>query len=259
MCNPRRVEITLAQDFEQTWEAELSEAVTHTQDVTREVRVVHEVGSELGAPGLQALERVFARAGSGWRSVPGGYRFLVLGGYANYSASDNRLEIVASQSATISATGSATELAKGQLSVTGRMQREVIVYDDGWRGQTLDNQRAAALRDAQPEFQRMVHSGEVRAQFEQQQKEQEEIERARLREHAIADARAQIERQALSLEERAREALGTVRMRCMGAFNRALALAYREAIEAYAQANHASNWRCDDSGDTIQIEFMMER
>ena len=53
--------------------------------------------------------------------------------------------------------------------------------------------------------------------------------------------------------------LETVGVRCRQEFNRVLALAYRDAVLAWARTNGGQDIQCNENGGVIEIEFMAER
>jgi hypothetical protein len=261
MCNPRYVEVKIAQNIERAWQSQIDEVVQLEEDAVREARVERNLATSLGQPVLQALAEVLGQPNLGWIPAPGGFRFEVDGdgGYAFYSVEDCRLEIVASRRAMLTARAAASKPLEGTTSVTVEVSAKGRFYHDNWGGYTEEEARAAASENAQKDFDRIAQSEAHQAQHRQQREAEESRVRDVLRRQASEEAGADLARQQAELEQQARAAMSPVYMRGIGAFNQALAVAYRNAIVAFAKNNNATNLSARDTGNQIEVEFMMER
>lgn len=258
MCNPRRVQVTLTRDMAQAWEREVSRSVALSTQVTGEARVRQPLEDTLGSPVRQALEMLLAQESDGWQETEQGYRYDVEGGYVIYDTDHHVLEIVASLQDQVAAEATATRVISGkhqeQLSTTETGQ----YYDDGWGGrtQTLAEAEARKVAEKALEERERIRLREIAEQAEQDNAES-------VRGQAEAEARQQLEKLAQQrqgdLSHQARQHLDTVGVQCRQAFNGLLAQAYRDAIMAYARRHGAEGLTCQDDGDTVEIEFFMER
>jgi hypothetical protein len=79
------------------------------------------------------------------------------------------------------------------------------------------------------------------------------------RQAAAAELERAIAARRAALAEQAQTHLETVGLHCRQAFNQALALAYRDAILAYARRHGAEGISCRDDDGVLEIEFFVDR
>jgi hypothetical protein len=258
MCNPRRVTTTLTRDLAEAWQREVTRTVELRTRVAGEARIRQPLEAGIGAPALRALQVAIASEDSGWIPVEEGYRHDVEGGYVIYLVDEKALEIVAVLEDEVEARGKASDVLTGEVRERISGEGTATVYDDGWGGWTEERAEQETHRIAEKQLDETA-----RLRVEQAQKEAEEKQEPALRAQAEAAARAELERTARdrrdALARQARERLEAVGLRCRQVFHASLARAYREAILAYARSHGAQNISCQEVGDTIEIEFHVQR
>ncbi|MDJ0837761.1 MAG: molecular chaperone DnaJ [Acidobacteriota bacterium] len=256
MCNPRRVEVTLTRSLSEAWERAVRRTVAMTDRVVGEARVSQPLDTALGVPALRALETALARGVPGWEEVEAGWRHDVDGGYVIYRPEERALEIVATRADEISAEGSAEEVVSGvveeKLSTTTRGR----YYDDGYGGRTEDVARNEATREGNRQLDRLAQS-RVAGARESAEREHGDTVEARAREAAQREWNARAEERRAQLAEAARAHLEAVGVRCRASFHQLLALAYRDAILAYARRQGAEDISCNEEGGVVDIEFRL--
>jgi FtsH ternary system domain X2 len=258
MCNPRRVTTTLTRDLAEAWQREVSRTVELRARVAGEARVRQPLEASIGAPALRALQVALANEGSGWVPVEEGFRRDVEGGYVVYLIDEKALEIVAVMEDEIEVRGGASSILTGEVREQISGEGSAISYDDGWGGRT-----AARAEEESHQIAMQKLDETARRRVLQAQREAEEQQDPALRAKAEEAARAELERatreRELSLARQARQRLEAVGLRCRQAFHGALAQAYRDAFLAYARNHGAQNISCHEEGDTLEIEFHVQR
>ncbi|HET9895623.1 MAG TPA: hypothetical protein VFQ44_11910 [Streptosporangiaceae bacterium] len=257
MCNPRRIRVRGTRQLAEAWDQEVRRQVTRVRDVVAEARVRERLDSSVGAPTLAALAAVLHRT-EGWEQDDEGvFRYALTGGYVAFDARSRELEIVARQSAEISAVGEAVTTVRGELADTVRGVGQGTYYDDGYRGITEADARRAAgqaldrsLSDAAATLR-----AQARADADERAGQGLLVEAERQADAALASASAA---RADELRRQAAASLTSVGIEGRNVFNLALAEAYRDAILAFARARRASNVQCTESGGVVEIEFEMQ-
>ncbi len=257
MCNPRRVTVTATRDIAAAWQREVSRSVELATAVVGEARLRQALSSRLGTPALRALEARLAAGASGWRETPQGYRHDVDGGYVLYRLEEQALEIVAALADVVTAQGTARTLLQGELRDTLAASAERRYFDDAYGEQN----EARARADAQSAVDQSLEQT-LQAKLKQAQQQAEAIQAGQLQTAAEAAARRTLEQSAAgrqaTLAQQAEDHLQTVGLRCRQAFNQLLALAYRDAILAYAHRHGAAGIQCRDDQGVLEIEFFVE-
>jgi hypothetical protein len=194
---------------------------------------------------------------TGWAPTQEGYRHDVQGGYVIYRTDDQSLEIVAEVSERISALGQASQQLQGRVDGEISETGEAGYYDDNWGNRTKKDAERDANRVAEERL-----AAAQNARIEQERREAVGKAGGAVEEQARAAAQLELDRQAAARRERlsdqARSDLQSVGAQCRMAFHRLLAAAYREAILAYARQNGADQIRCEDDGESVNIEFMVQ-
>jgi hypothetical protein len=257
MCNPRRIRVRGTRQLAEAWEQEVRRQVTRVQDVVAEARVRERLDSSIGAPTLAALAAVLRRT-EGWeQDEEGVFRHAVTGGYVAFDPQSRELEIVARQSAEVSAVGEAVATVRGELADTVAGEGEGTYYDDGYRGIT----QADAQRAAEQALDQSLSSAAARLRDQARRDadaragEAVSAEASHRADAALASASSA---RAEQLRRQASASLTGVGIEGRNVFNVALAEAYRDAILAYARARRASNIQCTDRDGMVEIEFEMQ-
>lgn len=257
MCNPRRVTVTATRDIAEAWRREASRTVELSSEVVGEARLRQPLASRLGTPALRALEARLAAGAAGWTATPEGYRHDVDGGYVLYRTDEQALEIVATLAAMVTAAGTARTLLEGELRDTLSASAERRYFDDAY----VEQNEARARADAERELNQTLQQA-LREKLAQAQHQAEAAQADRLQTEAEAAAHEALRQTAAerraTLARLAEEHLETVGLRCRQAFNQLLALAYRDAILAYARRHGADAIQCRDDEGVLEIEFFME-
>jgi FtsH ternary system domain X2 len=257
MCNPRRIRVRATRELAEAWDQEVRRQATRHGEAVAEVRVREPLEASVGGPTLTALTAVLGRT-EGWTQDEAGvFTHQLTGGYLAFDPSTRELEIVARQSAVVSAVGEAATTVRAEVSGTVEAQGESVWYDDGYRGLTQAHAQRAAEQNLDASL-----SEAMRRRREQARRDTDQAAGATVTEQAEREAEA-----ALSVASAARsEELRTVAAATLVAvgiegrnlFHHALAEAYRDAILAYAHARRADNVHCSDSGGVVEIEFEMQ-
>lgn len=257
MCNPRRVQIRATCQLAEAWAQEIARSVALTARVCGEARVRQPLGAVLGVPALRALESRLAST-PGWMPVDGGFRHNVDGGYVIYLTDDRVLEIVATLEDVVQAEGQASLTVQGKLEGEVQAEGEGMYYEDGYGGRTKEVGEKQAHDDAQQKLE-----GQKRKKLDEARQSLEAGHADRVQQEARTHAQEKLEqeqaRRTAELNQQARRRLETIGLRCRQAFHQVLALSYRDAIMAYAHRHAADNIHCDESGDSIEIEFTVQR
>ncbi|MGO8673138.1 MAG: molecular chaperone DnaJ [Capsulimonadaceae bacterium] len=256
MCNPRRVRVTATRELREAWQREVSRSIELQEIVTGEARVRQPLGATVGAPVLRAIVDLMSRPESGWTAVEEGFRHEVEGGYVLYHADESLLEIVAQSRDTVTVVGEATQRLGGEIVDTLQAQGEGKYYDDHWGGRT----EVHARRDADAQAQRALDQAQ-RERIAAAEREAEDLAAQGLTAEAAARAREQMRQQAeqtrADLAAQSRSRMETVGVLARRAFHAVLAQGYANSILAYARLHGASDIHCDESGDTVDIEFSL--
>ncbi len=256
MCNPRRVEVTATRQVAEAWHHEVKRAATRSGLVTGEARICQPLDVSIGAPAIAAMERALEAGIPGWRLEGDAYRHDVEGGYVLYSLSDRTLTIVATASDEVTVRGEVTERLEGRLEAELAARGQGVYYDDGYGGRTEDKARGEAARAAEAHIET-----QLRTRIEEERKAAEDAAAqgleagAKARAEAIFADRA-AERRA-ALERAAAERMAAVGVQARLSFHRLLAIGYRDALLALARSRGAQSIACDESGDTLDIEFLL--
>ncbi|MBY8847823.1 hypothetical protein [Saccharothrix longispora] len=255
MCNPRRVEVTATRELAEAWEHEIRRFATRTASATGVARVREPLEAGIGAPTLVMLDRVLA-ASEEWVADGESYRHDLDGGHITYHADTRELEIVAEGSEDVEVSATAVDTRHGTINETITAVGAGHYYDDGWGGLTEADARRTAGRQAEHALE------EHRARLLREAREADE--RARGDEVAAsagseAEARLaeQVADRTATLRADARRRLTSIGVRGRQVFHEALALAYRDAILAYARMRGASNVACVERDGVLEIEFEM--
>jgi hypothetical protein len=257
MCNPRRIRVRATRELAEAWEQEVRRQATRRGNAVAEVRVREPLDSTVGGPTLTALTAVLGRT-EGWeQDADGRFRHQLTGGYIVFDPDTREIEIVARESAEVTATGEAAVTVRTELTESLEAEAEGRYYADGFRGRT----RAVAEQEAQREAERSLAAAAERRREQARAATEREAGEA-LREQAERDAdsalAAATAARSEELRARAAVALAAVGIEGRTLFHQALAQAYRDAILAYARARHADNIRCADNGGVLEIEFDMQ-
>jgi hypothetical protein len=279
MCNPRRVEITATRQVAEAWQREVERVAEQAMTITGEARVRHALDASVAAPALAALEAALEAGMPGWQRVgeaseasdagdasdasdageasdAGGYRCDVDGGYVLYLPGTRTLEIVAVVEGEVRGRGSARSRLEGRVEAAVEGSGESIYYDDGYGGRTQDVAEQEARQEADLGIARQVAARLDEAARTAEAAADAEL-RARAEEAARADLQARAAAHRQALDAHAAEHLQAVGARARQAFHRLLAVAYRDALLALARARGAQDIHCSDSGEVLEIEFLL--
>jgi hypothetical protein len=253
MCNPRRVEVRASRQLAESWEHEVRRLAALTGTAAAEVRIREELDADIGQPTLAALVSVLDGHDE-WELADGAYRYRLADGYVAYHVEDQELEIVVQLSDEVSAEAEASVTMGGRLDETITATGTGRYYDDGWGGITEDDARQAAERDVEQRLEARTRerAAEVAAAAESAH---DEAVRALAEERAAADLATRVAERSRALRAEALARLSAAGIEARNAFNQALALAFRDAIVAYARAHGASGLICTDEGGVVDIQF----
>jgi hypothetical protein len=258
MCNPRRVRVRATRELARAWAYEVRRTVTRSGAAVGEARVREPLGATVGVPALAALERVLAET-PGWVHDPENdtYRHHLDGGAVIYHPATRELEIVATAQADVEISADATTRVGGELGGSVEAEGVGIYYDDLWGGITEQDAERAARADAERALDEEVRQREERERAQAEEREGEAVARQaeERADEALAVATAARAEQ-LRVDAAARlTAIGVVGRNL---FNQALAVAYRDAILAFARSRHAEGISCTENGGVIDIEFELQ-
>ncbi len=257
MCNPRRIHVTASAQLAEAWEHEIRRVATRSGDAMAEARLLEPLDATIGAPVLVMLERALAGT-EGWEQDGDSFRYTLDGGYLAYHADTQELEIVAQAAERVDVEVAAVETAHGEVAEHIEVRGTGTYYDDGYGGITEDDARRAAHADAQSNLE--LERQRVLAQAREQA---EALRAVEVEASAAAQAEAEWARRTAQRAEELR-GLAVQRLTALGiegrnVFHRALAMAYRDAITAYAQSRGAENFSCTERDGVVEIEFEMQR
>lgn len=256
MCNPRRVRVRATRQLAQAWEQEVRRQVTRSGQAVGEARVREPLGASVGAPALVALNSVLADA-PGWEQHDGTFRHEIDGGRVVYHPLTRELEIVATAIDDVEVSGEASVTVRGEVADTVEAEGVGTYYDDNYGGIT----RADAQRAAQQDAERALDTT-GRQRIQQAQQTADELEGSAVAAQAEARAAAALaEATAARADELRRDAaarLSAVGIHGRNLFHQALAVAYRDAILAYARSRRADRISCTDQDGVVEIEFELQ-
>jgi hypothetical protein len=256
MCNPRRVEVTATRQLTQAWEHEVRRLATVTGTAVAEVRIREEMDAGIGQPTLDALADVLAGQ-EDWQEQDGAFRRDFEDGYLLYHVEEQELEIVVRLTAEVSAEAEAAVTARGQLDEAISATGTGRYYDDGWGGVTEADARRVAEQAAEQALGTQSRQRAAQERDAAEQAHDEEV-RALAQQQAEAELAARVAEQASALRAEALGRLSAAGIEARTLFHQVLALAYRDAILAYAREHHASGIVCTDTGGVVDIQFEME-
>jgi hypothetical protein len=256
MCNPRRIRIRATAQLAEAWDQEVRRQVTLHGAAVGRAAMTESLSASLGIPVLSALDRVLDRL-DGWQAHDDGYRYDVDGGYVYYHADTGDLEIVAEQRADVRAEGEASTMVRGAVEETLEAVGVGTYFDDGWGGHTEDTARRDAQVNADTELNRAraARLARARADAEGGASDAVQAQAQRNAQASLAGVTAATEAE---LEQLASQQLASVGALARAVFQQALALAYRDAILAYARSRQAEGVRLSSSDGVLDIEFEME-
>ena len=182
---------------------------------------------------------------------------MLNGGYVHYHADTGELEIVAELAADVQAEGQAGTRVSGR--VEGDLEVEGIgrYYDDGWGGYTESTARQDAAAQADLELAQARAERLARARREAEAGAADAI-LAQAHESAQAALAAATATRAAELERQATGQLTAIGVQGRAVFQQALAVAYRDAILAYARSRHAQGVQVSGHDGVLDIQFEME-
>jgi hypothetical protein len=255
MCNPRRVRVTASRALAEAWEHEVRRVISRSGDVTAEARTREVLDASIGAPTLAVLERILAGA-EGWDRDGDTFTHQLDGGYVAYHADTQELEIVARATGLVNVEVSSSDVVRGDLAQTIEVEGVGTYYDDEWGGITEDDARAAAQTHAEDQLRarRRELLDEARAVAEGERGAAVESAAGLLADEELVRRTADRERE---LRAEATNRLTSVGIQGRNVFHRALALAYRDAILAYAQSRGAEGLTCTERDGVVEIQFEM--
>ncbi|KOV61830.1 hypothetical protein [Streptomyces sp. MMG1121] len=263
MCNPRRVRVRASSRLTRMWQEELSRTAQASTEVAAEATLRQEFGSLLGAPARRAFESALG-TDTRWAWQDGGYRLEMDGGAIVYHLDSGEIEMTARLTDVVTAEAEVTRTLHGTVEVNATAEETAKYFDDNWAGLS----RSVAERTA--------HAGaKERAEREAAEQIAREEERERLagqrrladqRDEIDAEAHAEAERRAVAdagrrreeLERDAEARLRDARTAFLRPVHEILAVAYRDAIVAYAREHGVQDLRVDETDGMLNIQFEME-
>jgi len=240
----------------QAWEHEVRRQVTRTGQAVGEVRVREPLGSSVGGPALTALAAVL-RADPEWERVGETFVHRVDGGHVIYHPAARELEIVATATADVEATGDVARTVSGELTGDVEAEGVGVYYDDNWGGTTEEDARREARERAEAALETATRERARAARDAADEREGAALVGAaeQQAEAALTEATAARERE---LRADAATRLATVGVQGRNAFHRALASAYRDAILAFARSRRAAGISCTEADGVVDIEFELQ-
>lgn len=256
MCNPRRIRVTATRNIAESWQQEIRRQVHRSGQAIGEARIREPLGATLGTPTLAALATVLART-PGWERSGEAFQHPLDGGYIRYDPVARELEIVAIATATVEASGEETTTVSGTLETRVEAEGEGIYYSDGWRGLTAVTAQIAAEANAEAALDAAEEHELAEARREADERLGRDVERAAASraETGLEEATAA---RVTQLRQQAAAALTAVGIEGRNLFHRALGMAYRDAILAYARSRGGEGIRCTEQDGTVDIEFTLD-
>jgi FtsH ternary system domain X2 len=256
MCNPRRVRVRATRQLAAAWDHEVRRQVHRTGQATGEARVREPLEASVGGPALAALAAVLA-ATPGWERVGDTFVHRLDDGYVIYHPLTRELEIVATASAAVEASGEVTRTVRGEVSGAVEAEGVGMYYDDNWGGVTETDARRVAAQRAEEAL-----DAAARERAQQARDAADEREGAAVGAEAEQRAAAALAEAAAARAEELRgdaaARLAAVGIHGRNVFHQALAAAYRDAILAFARSRRADRISCTDTDGVIDIEFELQ-
>ncbi|MFF3329841.1 hypothetical protein ACFYWX_09805 [Streptomyces sp. NPDC002888] len=263
MCNPRRVRVTATREVAEAWQVELERRVALSDTVVSELEISFPFGGTLGDRTRAVFEGALARDPH-WRDTGDGAYELRLGdGRVTYRPADGTLVVRARLTDTARAEGVAAETLRGTVRDVAHGEGEGRYYDDNYRGRTRRIADAEARRVAESAAERNARAllDSVRRRAQAASAAAERGAEERVRQAATADAAAHLEAERArvrdELDARNRQRVERLGQEALRAVNAVLALAYREALVAFAREQGARDVRVTESPDSLDVEFEM--
>ncbi|GGV07310.1 hypothetical protein GCM10010260_51270 [Streptomyces filipinensis] len=263
MCNPRRVRVRASSRLTRMWQEELRRTGRASAEVAGEATLREEFGTLLGAPARRAFEDALG-ADTRWTWQDGAYRLDMDGGTVVYHLDTGEIEMTARLSDVVTAEAEVTRTLQGTVDVNTTAEHTARYYDDSWAGLSKSVAERTARAQAQERADR--DAAEQVAREEEQERLAGRRRLAGQRDEIDAEARAEAERRAAAEAERRREELERdaeaqlrdARTGFLRPVHEVLAVAYRDAIVAYAREHGVQDIQVDDTDGTLNIQFEME-
>jgi len=238
----------------EVWDYAVRRQVALRKETVAEIRMRTPLKLLMGTPTLTLLPAALSRT-EGWeRDVDGVFRRELAGGYITFDPATAELEIVAEPNESV-AEGEARATISGTVEETAEAEATARYYDDGWDGSTASAARREAEANAVRKLAQARAERLAQAEAEADAADPVEAQAREAAQAALAEARAAA--RLAELERHAAQQLATVGMQARAVFQQALALAYQDAILAYARSRGAEDVELFDSGGVLQIEFQM--
>ena len=262
MCNPRRVSVTATREVAEAWQVELERRVALSDTVVSELEISFPFGGTLGDRTRAVFESALGRDPHWTRTADGAHELRLTDGQVIYRPADGELVVRARLTDTARAEGVASTTLSGTVTDVAHGEGEGrYYYGDSHGRQAADVQ---ARRNAESAAERNARAllDNVRRRAERASARAERDAEDDVRQAAAEDAAVRLEAERARVREEL-DALNRVRAEQLGqdalrAVNAVLALAYREALLAFAEENGATGVRVEESADSIAIEFEME-
>ena len=198
MCEPRRIEVTLSSEIDESWRGEVEEQATVHRVVTESIERVVPLRGRLGGTAQVELDDLFAEGFRGWQRDEEQQNVFVLlldVVELRYDGGTGDLTIRASANDLVEATAQATSVAETRVRAVLSATGEGMYYDDGFNNRTPELAEQAAQQQADRE----IVEAEAAAREEQTREA-----RAAARERASQEASDRAEREAAEQAERLR-------------------------------------------------------
>ncbi|MCP4663352.1 MAG: hypothetical protein GY856_48790 [bacterium] len=150
MCNPRRIEITLCEDINETWRDEIEDQVTVHRQVEAAIERTIPLRDRLGQAARAELEDIFRQGFRGWMLADNGQFTLPLGMITlGWDPESGELAVRAEMAEVVEATARGTAVAEAQVRAAVTAAGEGKYYDDGWGGHTQEKAEGEAQENAE--------------------------------------------------------------------------------------------------------------
>jgi hypothetical protein len=256
MCNPRRIEITTTRQICEAWDREVRRMVEVSAMVEGAACVEQNLSGSVGISVLNVLEDTLTAGVAGWQPIEGGFRYAVHGGHAIYRPATYTLEIVAVATDQVGGWGEAITHLRGELQREVTERASARYFDDGYGGRTREVAEREARAAADSAIERAGRREAQQAADAAEAAEGQSVQAA-AQARAQEDLRRKAEARRRELEARARESLAAVGSAARLAFQRLLAVGYRETLLSLARTRGATNVHCADNDGVLDIEFML--
>lgn len=256
MCNPRRVQVRVAQEVREEWSRTVEERVTEQTDIAAEevLETRIDLSADLGDIVLDELHMLLQEGYGEWQAAADDAYTLSLenGIVLRYQPASGVLQVVARLSDTVQAAASATSTASGIVEGSVEVEGHGHYYDDGWGGRTEESARRDAERDAQ----RRIAQAQEQVRTEQQ-RESLDAARAEAQEQARVAAQAllaeEAERRQAVLHEQVETLLRESEEDVQAAIGSVLGQAYRRALLRLARDNGGTVVQDSEENGTIDL------